>query len=189
MGAEEVFRRTGAILEGHFLLTSGLHSPVYWEKLRILQQPKLTQGLCQLITEHFQGKGIEVVAGPALGGVVLAYEVARQLGVRAIFVEREGGARTIRRGQSLATGEKVLVVDDVLTTGGSLRETAEAIRRAGGKVVGTAVLVDRSEGPVDLGCDFFHCFQTRAPSYRPDDCPLCRQGLPLQRLGGGSTPI
>jgi len=179
---EELFRRTGAMLEGHFLLSSGLHSPIYWEKFRVLQHPEFTGELCQLIADHFQVEGVGAVAGPALGGALLAYEVARLLGAKAVYAERAEEGRAFRRGQTISPGEKVLIVDDVLTTGGSLREMLEAVRRAGGRTVGIGVVVDRSAG-VDFGVPLFRCCRASAPTYRPEECPLCRQGVPIQRLG------
>lgn len=185
---ERIFRQAGALLEGHFLLTSGLHSPAYWEKFRILEQPALTVKLCQLISRHFKDKGIQTVAGPTVGGIIIAFEVARQLGVRSIYAEREGGARVFRRGFTLATGERILVVDDVLTTGGSLREVIAAVTRLGGEVVGAAVLVDRSEEELDLGVPFFRCHRASLPTYTPEKCPLCASGVPLIKPGSGATP-
>jgi len=185
--AEEVFRKTGALLEGHFLLTSGLHSPVYWEKFRVLQYPEHTERLCRLIADAFRDRDVQLVAGPTTGGVVLAYEVARQLGVRSIYAEREGGARIFRRGFTIAAGEKTLVVDDVLTTGGSVKEVADLVKRSGGEMVGIGVLVDRSQGAVDLGVPLFSCHRTTAPSYRPEDCPLCAMGVPVVEPGRGGA--
>lgn len=173
-------------MEGHFLLTSGLHSPQYWEKMRLLQDPRLTRRLCRSIARHFQGYRVRAVAGPSLGGVVLAYEVARQLGVRAVYAEREGEARVFRQGQLLLPGERVLIVDDVLTTGGSLRQMGMAVQGAGAEPVGIGVLVDRRPpgAEIDLGVELFSCHRASPPVYSPEDCPLCRQGLPLTRPGG-----
>ena len=182
---EGIFRESGAVLDGHFLLTSGLHSPQYWEKFRILEKPWLTERLCHLIAEHFRDRGVETVAGPTVGGMVLAFEVGRQLGVRSIYAEREGAGRTFRRGFVLRPGERVLVVDDILTTGGSLRDVMIAVEKVGGSVVGAGVLVDRSRGHVDLGVPFFSCLAVSVPTYPPEACPLCRAGLPLVRLGSG----
>lgn len=179
---EEAFRQVGALQEGHFLLSSGAHSPGYWEKFQVLARPLLTQRLCRLIARRFQGQEVQVVAGPALGGVILAFEVARQLGVRAIYAEREGEERVFRRGQGLSPGERVLLVDDVLTTGGSLRRVLAAVAREGGITVGVGVLVDRSEG-VELGVPLYACHRLGLPIYQPQDCPQCRQGLPLLRPG------
>ena len=128
----KIFKMAGAIKEGHFLLASGLHSPVYWEKFRILQQPHYTEKLCRLIAQHFKKQRIDVVAGPTTGGIILAFETARQLGVRSIFAEKEGEVRLFRRHFEIAPGEHILVVDDILTTGSSLRETISAVDKLGG---------------------------------------------------------
>jgi len=185
----KMFRDAGAVLEGHFLLTSGMHSPIYWEKFHILQHPVLTVSLCRMIAERFKDAGIEVVAGPTTGGIILAFETARQMGVRAIYAEKgEKGGRVFGRGLSLKPGERVLVVDDVLTTGGSVKDTIDLVhQRAGGKVVGIGVLVDRSSQGIDLGAPLFSCLRSETVAYRAEDCPLCRQGLPLTRLGGGGS--
>ena len=142
---EAIFEKTGAVLKGHFLLTSGLHSPVYWEKFRVLQFPRYTEQLCGMIARHFQNQGIQVVAGPTTGGVILAHEVARQLDVQSIYAEKEGSERIFRRGFSIDPAARVLVVDDVLTTGGSVREVIAAVNKLGGRVMGVGVLIDRSE--------------------------------------------
>ncbi len=183
---EEIFRRSGAILEGHFLLTSGLHSPVYWDKFRVLQFPGYTEQLCRMIADHFRNGKVQVVAGPTVGGVILAYEVARQLGVRGIFAEREGQERTFRRGLTISAGERVLVVDDILTTGSSIRETISAVSKAGGKLVGVGVLVDRSEKPVDFNAPLFGCLKVAVETFQPATCPLCAAGKPLVKPGSST---
>ncbi|MFH0846854.1 MAG: orotate phosphoribosyltransferase [Chloroflexota bacterium] len=184
---EEIFQKSGAIFKGHYLLTSGLHSPVYWEKFRVLQSPVYTETLCRLITEHYRGAGVQVVAGPTTGGIILAYEVARELGVRGIFAEREGETeRAFRRGFYINPGEKVLIVDDILTTGGSIRQVISAVQELGGNIIGLAVLVDRSEKPVDFGnIPFFACLRSRTEVYKPEECPQCKAKIPLIRPGGG----
>ncbi|HEX77377.1 MAG TPA: orotate phosphoribosyltransferase [Dehalococcoidia bacterium] len=184
---ERILEECGALLEGHFLLTSGRHSPKYLEKFHILQYPHLTQYLCSMMADHFRGRGIEVVAGPTVGGVVLAFEVARQLEVRAIFAEREGEGRAFKRGFTLNPGEQVLVVDDILTTGGSIREVMTAVENLQGKTAGVAVLVDRSERGVDFGVPLFSCHKLSLPTYAPEECPLCALGVPLTKLGGRPT--
>jgi orotate phosphoribosyltransferase len=184
-GIEELFKKAGVVREGHFLLTSGLHSPVYWEKFRILQFPEYTGIVCSLIAEHFRQKHPGVVVGPTIGGVILAFETARLLGTRGIFAEKDGNTRTLRRDFSIAAGEKVLVVDDVLTTGKSVRETLEAVRSRGGDVVGVGVLVDRSETCLCFGTELFSCLRAPAVVYAPDQCPLCVAGVPLTKPGGG----
>lgn len=183
---EDIFREAGAILEGHFELASGLHSATYWEKFRVLSYPHHTERLCKLIAQHFQGAGIKVVAGPALGGMIIAFEVARQLGVRSIYAEREGQGRDFRRGLFIKPGERVLVVDDVLTTGTSVFEVIKAAKRYGGEIAGVGVLVDRSQGRVDLGFPFFSCHQISIATYAPEECPLCAQGIPLTKPGSST---
>ena len=175
----DVFRQTGAILEGHFLLTSGRHSGTYLEKFRVLQYPEQTQRLCRLIAERFWDSGVELVAGPTTGGIILSFEVARQLGVRGIFAEKAEGGRRFLRGFRIEPGERTLVVDDILTTGGSIRDVLEAVRQAGGEPVGVAVLADRTAGATDFGVPFFACTSLKIESYDPSDCPLCRDGIPL----------
>ncbi len=180
----QIFKDSGALLEGHFLLTSGLHSPVYWEKFRILQYPHYTEKLCQLIARHFKGDKVQVVAGPTTGGVILAFEVARQLGVRGIFAEKEGDERVFRRGLTINAGERVLVVDDVLTTGGSISEVMKAVNKLGGTILGVGVLVDRAEQDKEFGAPLFSCVRATTQTYPPSECPLCAAGIPLTKPGG-----
>ena len=182
---EEIFQKSGAILEGHFLLASGLHSPIYWEKFQVLQSPSYTEQLCRMITTHFQKRNIQVVAGPTTGGIILAFETARQLGVRGIFAEKEGAAeRAFRRGFSINPGERVLIVDDILTTGSSIRQVMTAVTKQGGKVIGIGVLVDRSEQKPEFGVSLFSCLHSITPTYTPQDCPLCAARIPLVKSGG-----
>jgi orotate phosphoribosyltransferase len=176
---QQLLRRVGAVLDGHFLLTSGRHSPLYVEKFRLLEQPPYTERLCRLIADHFRPQGVQLVAAPTTGGIVLSYEVARQVGVRGIFAEKEGKGRRFGRGFRLAPGERTLVVDDVLTTGGSIREVIDAVRREGAEPIGVGVLVDRSGGRADFGLPFFACVALDLPTYAPDDCPLCAQNVTL----------
>jgi len=177
--AQQLLRQVGAVLDGHFLLTSGRHSPLYVEKFRLLEQPPYTERLCRLIADHFRPQGVQLVAAPTTGGIVLSYEVARQLGVRGIFAEKEGSGRRFGRGFRLTAGERTLVVDDVLTTGGSIRDVIDAVRREGGEPMGVGVLVDRSGGRADFGLPFFACVALDLPTYSPDDCPLCAQNVTL----------
>jgi orotate phosphoribosyltransferase len=179
----EIFKTAGAIKEGHFLLASGLHSPVYWEKFHILQHPHLTEQLCRLIAQHFKAQKIDVVAGPTTGGIILAFETARQLGARSIFAEKEGKVRVFRRGFEIASGEHVLIVDDILTTGSSLRETITAVDNLGGIVIGIGVLVDRSEGNFNFNLPFFSCLRAPTIVYSPQECPLCAAHIPLVKPG------
>lgn len=181
--ALQLLKKSGVLKEGHFLLASGLHSPVYWEKFRLLQYPQYTGRLCGLIAQHFCDCGVSVVAGPTTGGIILAFETARQLGVRDIFAEKEGERRLFRRDFELSPGERTLVVDDVLTTGGSVMETLEAVRDAGAVPVGVGVLVNRSQGEIDFGVPLFACVDAPALVYAPEYCPQCRAGVPLTKPG------
>ncbi len=181
---ERIFEKSGAVLKGHFLLSSGKHSPVYWEKFQVLQFPKYTMQLCGMFDNFFRKYNPQVVAGPTTGGVILAFETARQLGVRGIFAEKDNtGGRVFRRGFSISPGERVLLVDDILTTGGSVNETMAAITKLGGDIVGIGVLVDRSDKPVDFGVPLFSCLRSVTPSYDPGNCPLCSQKIPLVKPG------
>lgn len=183
---EDILQKAGVMLKGHFLLTSGLHSSIYWEKFRILQYPAYTEQLCRMIAHHFRQYGVQVVTGPTTGGIILAYEVAKQLGVRGIFAEKEGEEqRAFRRGFSISPGERALVVDDINTTGKSVRQVMEAVAREGGTVVGIGVLVNRSEQKPDFGVPFFSCHRAITPAYPPQNCPLCNAQIPLTKPGGG----
>ena len=180
---EQIFKDAGAMLEGHFLLTSGLHSPIYWEKFRVLQYPQYTEKLCRLIAERFKNDKVQVVVGPTTGGIIIAFEVARQLGVKSIFAEKEGKERVFQRGFVINSGERVLIVDDILTTGGSIIEVIDTVNRSGGNIIGAGVLVDRAEQDIELGVPLFSCLRSVALTYTPADCPLCAAGVPLVRHG------
>jgi orotate phosphoribosyltransferase len=177
---EEYLRTTNALLEGHFKLASGRHSARYIEKFRIMENPEATTALCGLIADHYRGAGVEVVVGPAMGGVILAFETGRQLGIRNVFTEKDAAGRhVLERGFALRQGERALVVDDVLTTGGSVRQALDLVRATGADVIGVGFLIDRSGGKVDFGVPFFACHTMSIESYDASDCPLCREGLPL----------
>lgn len=188
---ERIFREAGAFREGHFVLASGKHSPRYLEKFQVLQWPVRTAALCAALAEWARPLAPVTVAGPTTGGVILAHEVARQLDVRAVYAERaEGGAgREFRRGFELAAGERVVVVDDIMTTGGSVQETIAAVRRAGAQVVGAAVFVDRSGGAATLDVPLHALWTVDIPIYAPGDCPLCAQGVPLVKPGTTPAPV
>lgn len=184
--AMKIFEMAGAVKKGHFLLTSGLHSPVYWEKFRILQYPNYTEQLCCLIAQHFKEQKVEVVAGPTTGGIIIAFETARQIGGRGIFAEKERERRVFRRDFNIAPDERVLIVDDILTTGGSIRGTMDAVHKLGGIVVGIGVLVNRSAGKIDFGVPLFSCIRSPTVIYRADECPLCAAHIPLVKPGSQS---
>ncbi len=187
--ATALLREAGALMEGHFQLASGKHSPAYVEKFRLLERPPQTEALCRMIADHFRALSPELVAGPTTGGIIISYEVARLLGLRGIFAEKdESGGRSFQRGFELRRGERTLIVDDVLTTGGSVREVIQAVEEAGGEPVGVGVLVDRSGSAVGpstglgtgFGLPFFACLTLDLPTYEPEGCPLCAQGVPLK---------
>lgn len=179
--AIQIFKETGVMLEGHFLLTSGRHSDRYMQCAKLFQYPDISEKFSQELAGKFEGA--DLVAGPAIGGIILAYEVARQLGVTNIFAERENGTMTLRRGFSVPEGAKVLVVEDVVTTGGSVKEVIELVRSLGGEVVGVGSIVDRSDGKVDFGVPFHAVASMEVKSYAPEECPLCRQGIPAVKPG------
>jgi orotate phosphoribosyltransferase len=186
--ALELYRRTGAYLEGHFRLSSGLHSPGYMQSALVLQHPASAASLGMDIAAHVRGFQPTVVLSPALGGLIIGYEVARALGVRAIFAERAGGtALTLRRGFTLSASDRVLVVEDVFTTGKSTRETMDVARASGADVVGAASIVDRSGGTITFGVPSFSLVTLDVPTYDPATCPLCAQGIPVEKPGSRPT--
>jgi orotate phosphoribosyltransferase len=180
------FREAGALLEGHFLLSSGRHSDRYMEKALALQYPRNVEKMCREFARRFAEEKPEVVIGPTTLGVVLAYETAKPLGIRSIFAEREGTGRALRRGFRIEPGQRVLIVDDILTTGGSVRDVLDVVREWEGVPVGIGVLVDRSEKPLDFGVRLESLLRMEVTSYAPEECPLCQQGIPLVKPG--TTP-
>ena len=185
----ELFRTSGALLEGHFRLTSGLHSPGYMQCALVLQHPDHAESLGRAIGERSRALRPTVVLSPALGGVVIGQEVARALRVRAIFAERQDGALTLRRGFAVDRDDRVLVVEDVLTTGGSTRETMELAAKAGAHVVGAASVVDRSGGAVRFDVPFMALLDYALPTYQGDACPLCARGLAVTKPGSRPTNV
>ena len=179
----DVFRRNAALLEGHFILSSGLHSDRYIQCARVLQHPRVAEQLGSELAAKLRHLGASVVAAPALGGILVAHGVARALGVRAVFTERQEGTMTLRRGFSLAAGEPTLVVEDVLTTGLSTRETIQCVEQAGGKVVGAGALIDRSGGTASLGLPRAALLTLQIQNYNPAECPLCKSGSPAVKPG------
>jgi orotate phosphoribosyltransferase len=172
----ETFKRTGALLEGHFILSSGLHSSVYLQCAIALQSPAVAAEFGAAIADEFRDQGIQTVASPAIGGLVIGYEVARQLGVRFIWTERENGIMTLRRGFQVRKGERILVVEDVITTGGSTRETADVLRRAGAEIVGAAAIIDRSNGEADAGVLYLTLVTLDVPAVPAEHCAACARG-------------
>jgi orotate phosphoribosyltransferase len=182
----DLYRRSGALLDGHFRLTSGLHSPGYLQCALVLQHPPHAEALGRAIADHTRDLRPTVVLSPALGGVVIGHEVGRALGVRAIFAERQDGALMLRRGFVIGENDRVLVVEDVVTTGGSTRETVQVATAAGGHVDGAASIVNRGAGP-RLEVPYVALLEIELPTYEPDKCPLCAQGLPVVKPG--SRPV
>ncbi len=183
----KIFREHSALLEGHFILSSGLHSDRYIQCALVLQFPRIAERLCSELAGKLRPLNASVVAAPALGGVIVAHEVARALGARALFTERQDGVMALRRGFALSPGEPTLVVEDVITTGGSTRETMKCVEQAGGRVVGVGALVDRS-GAVELELPKTALVTLTVQNYNPADCPLCKSGIPAVKPGSRPKP-
>jgi orotate phosphoribosyltransferase len=189
MQAEEVlqkFKDTGALLEGHFILSSGLHSETYLQCALVLQYPEVAEILAAAIATNFSDRGIRLVAAPAIGGLIIGHEVARALKARFIWTERENGVMTLRRGFSITPGERTLVVEDVVTTGGSTRETIAALGNAGADVIAAASIIDRSAGVANVGVARMSLATLNVMSLPADQCPLCRAGVPTAKPGSRS---
>ncbi len=170
----KILKDSNALMEGHFILTSGLHSAQYIEKFRLLEQPKYTELLCKEIADSFRSEKISVVVGPMTGGIILAYEVARQLGTKAIFTERIDGNMTFKRGFKIATEDRVLIVEDIITTGGSILEVIEEVRKFNPTIIGLGYLIDRSNGKVEFPIPAKPLLTLNIETYKPVDCPLCK---------------
>jgi orotate phosphoribosyltransferase len=177
--ALQIFKEAGVLLEGHFRLTSGRHSNRYLQCAKIFRHPNYSEELCAALADKFRGCGVDIVIGPAMGAVQMAYEVSRALGCENFFTERsEDGKMALRRGFAVESGKKVLVVEDVVTTGGSVREVIDIVRAAGGEVVGVGSIVDRTGGKIDFGVPFQSVVSLNVESWEPQDCPLCKAGAP-----------
>src|SRR3954468_7821402 len=185
----DLYRTSGALLEGHFRLTSGLHSSGYLQCALVLQHPPHAEALGRAIAERVRDLRPTVVLSPALGGVVIGHEVGRALGVRAIFAERQDGKLSLRRGFALEANDRVLVVEDVMTTGGSTRETIDVAKAAGGQVIGAASIVNRSGGALAFDVPYLSLLEIALPTYEPDKCPLCAQGLPVVKPGSRAVAV
>jgi orotate phosphoribosyltransferase len=181
-----MFKRSRALLDGHFQLTSGLHSPNYFQCAKVLQYPENAALLCAVIADAFRPQKIDAVIAPALGGIVVGQEVGRQLNVRTMFTERKEGSMQLRRGFEIAPGERVLVCEDVITTGGSVDEVIAIVSRSGGSLVGVGTIVDRSGGKAHFA-NLVPALRMEVVTYPPDECPLCRRGMPVEKPG--SRPL
>lgn len=179
----DIFEKAGALLKGHFLLSSGLHSDTYFEKFQVLQYPQYVEILCRKMASLFRDAHVELVVGPTIGGVIIAYEVARHLKVRSIYAEPGDNGRIFKRGFNIKKGERVLVVDDILTTGGSAREVVQLVEKHQGSIQGIGLLLDRSGGKVKFDYPLKVLATTDITNYRPEECPLCKKGIPLVKPG------
>ena len=183
----QIFKDKEVLLSGHFRLTSGRHAAYYMQCARVLQYPDVAGPLCEQMASNFADQGVTVVVGPAIGAIPLSYEVARALGVKSIFAERENGVMTLRRGFEVSAQDRVLVVEDVITTGGSVKEVIDLMRAQGATVVGVGVLVDRSNGKIDFGVPLSSLLSLEIESFAPEDCPLCAEGkIPVVKPGSRS---
>lgn len=181
--ALKIFESSGALLNGHFLLTSGLHSPQYFQCAKVLQYPQYTEQLCKEIVNNVKNDTIDCVISPAVGGLIVGQECARQLGCRAIFAERENGVMTLRRGFEIEHDERVFVVEDVVTTGGSVKEVIELVKGVGAEVVGVGFIVDRSNGKKIFDDPSYSVFQMDVVTHKPEKCPLCKEKIPIVKPG------
>lgn len=178
----ESFKKTGGLLQGHFILTSGRHSDTYMQCAKLFVDPIESQKLCEALSKMLTSFGADLIVSPAVGGIIMGYEVAKQLGIKNIFAERVDGKMTLRRGFELKDS-KVIIVEDVVTTGGSVKEIIELVENAGSKVLAVASIVDRSNGAVDFGVPFVNLLSVQVQSYPPEECPLCKSGVPTERPG------
>src|SRR3972149_6112658 len=184
----KIYEETGGLLRGHFLLSSGLHSDTYLQSALVLQHPTYAEMLGRALAEHFADAHVQVVVGPALGGIIVAHEVARTLKVRALFTEREEGQMRLRRGFQIQRGERCVVVEDVITTGGSTREVIRLLEAAGGELVGVGALIDRSGGAAQFPVKAAALDSLSVPNWKPEDCPLCASGHPAVKPGSRGAP-
>lgn len=180
---EGLLRKSGAFLEGHFLLSSGMHSPHYYEKFRLLENPQYNVLVAEEIAKKFSEKSVDVVASAAVGGILLAYEVARAFNVRCVFAERVGGDLILRRGFQVAPDENVLLVEDIVTTGGSVIELYDVIEETGANICGIGIIVDRSNGKFNPNAEWSALYTAEVENYDPDECPLCAKGVPMTTRG------
>lgn len=182
-----IFKKTGAFLQGHFKLSSGLHSGQYLQCARVLQHPEYAEKLCAGLAERFSGLKPNIVIAPAVGGILVSYEVARWLKAKSLFTERVSGRMTLRRGFEISKKDKVLVVEDVITTGLSTKEVVEVVKSFGASVIGVGSLVDRSKEKIAFGAPFENLLKIDIPTFEPNTCPLCKNKIPLTKPG--SRPV
>lgn len=182
----DILKTSNALLEGHFILTSGLHSPQYVEKFRLLENPRYTEQLCKQMAQLFKDKNVSIVIGPMTGGIILSYEIGKQLGTNAIFTERIEGKMTLRRGFTLSADDRVLIVEDIITTGGSIDEVIEVVEKNGAKIIGITCILDRSNGKAQFKYPFKPLMKMDVVTYKPDECPLCKKGVAAYKPGATS---
>ncbi len=185
----EIFTKSNALLNGHFLLTSGRHSNQYFQCAQVLQYPNYNEIICKLIADHFKDFDIDIVISPAIGGIIVGQEVARQLDKKSIFAEREDKVLTLRRGFAIEEGKKYLVCEDVVTTGGSVFEVMDIVKNNGGIVAGVGYIVDRSNNKVQFGVPQFSTLQLEVVSYIPEECPLCKENVPVVKPGSRKVKV
>ncbi|NLB81670.1 MAG: orotate phosphoribosyltransferase [Clostridiaceae bacterium] len=177
-------KEANVLQEGHFLLTSGRHSGQYLQCAKIFQDPQLSEKFCKQLANIFQKDNVDTVIGPAIGAIIISYETSRQLGVKNIFTERDAnGKMCLRRGFNISKGERFVVVEDVITTGGSVREVIDVVKEAGGEVVGVGCIVDRTGGKIDFGFPFKAVVSVEVVSYEANECPLCKMGVSIEKPG------
>jgi orotate phosphoribosyltransferase len=184
----ELMKESGALMKGHFRLSSGLHSDEYCQCAKVAEHPEISEEIGRALADLFRDEEVDVVVSPAIGGIVIGYEVGRALGVRAIWAERVDGAMTLKRGFAVSPGERALIIEDVVTTGGSVREVAQVVKDAGAEIVGFGFIMDRSRQPLDLPGPVKALLETRdMKTYDPDACPLCADGIPVVKPGSKPT--
>jgi len=183
MNVLEIFNKTNALLKGHFKLSSGLHSQQYLQCALVLQYPEYAEQLCKELAAKFAGKNVTAIVAPALGGVLVSYEVARALKCKSLFTERDDGKMVLRRGFTLDKSDNVIIVEDVITTGGSTKEVIEVVKAAGANIIGIGSIIDRSSQAVDFGVPYQSLLKIEVKTYKPEKCPFCKKGLPVVKPG------